>query len=129
MRPTPDVSHDSVKTPSACAVSANCGGERRRMGFPSSMFFRKGDANGLTEETLITDGGWVRPSPAGWALSPEQPLELGDGNGGRLTAANGGGRRWSSGPGLQLLKKEPAPETIDSSEAAKKYGGRFSVVG
>ncbi|KAK8968357.1 hypothetical protein KSP40_PGU018299 [Platanthera guangdongensis] len=83
------------------------------------------DANGLSEGTLITDGGWVRPSPAGWALSPEKPLEPAASGGG----GGGSGRRWGSGPAAQLLKKAPAVETIDSSEAAKKYGGRFSVIG
>ncbi|KAG1365189.1 hypothetical protein COCNU_12G001890 [Cocos nucifera] len=66
--------------------------------------------NVSTEPTLITAGGWTRPSRAGWALPPEEPLV-----------------KASPSPGFpnpyQPKNKGTVTPTIDSRKAAKKYGG------
>jgi hypothetical protein len=71
------------------------------------------------ESTINTAGGWVRPTRAGWALPPDEPL----------------GNDGSEGMGQMMAKSRARPvsaglsdgksNVITSREAVKKYGGQF----
>ncbi|KAL0921969.1 hypothetical protein M5K25_005925 [Dendrobium thyrsiflorum] len=128
---------EPVKKPSSHENSTINGGGRR-FGFPSSMF-QRGDKNAWPDPTVISEGGWVRPSPTGWTLPPDEPLEPAVKNQNAYTSADnirrspafpaaGGGSMFGRGSGqaaFPAMKKATALENIDSNEAAKKYGGRF----
>ncbi|KAF3324661.1 hypothetical protein FCM35_KLT10818 [Carex littledalei] len=71
------------------------------------------------QPTINTSGGWVRPTRAGWALPADKPLEDDDAAGLGQTMAAPKMKPVRSG----LFKKKNS--TINSRDAAKKYGGQF----
>lgn len=94
-------------------------------------YSRKNDA--ATEPTTVTTGGWARPSRSAWRAAPasregtlgkptsdiaeamENLKEAATG----LSVASGGPPQFSRNP---APKREAYAETIDSREAARRYG-------
>ncbi|PKA55379.1 hypothetical protein AXF42_Ash004018 [Apostasia shenzhenica] len=119
--PISGVLHDLKATKPHDFGGGGSAGARRKMGLPVAMLQRGSNSSEQEVATLITDGGWVRPSQAGWALPPEKSLDQAV-NGGTYTA---GGYFTRTPAAARNKPKEAVMETIDSNEAARKYGGRF----
>ncbi|KAI0518658.1 hypothetical protein KFK09_006094 [Dendrobium nobile] len=130
---------EPVKKPASSHEHSTINSGGRRFGFPSSMF-QRGDKNtAWPDPTVISEGGWVRPSPTGWTLPPDQPLEPAPVTNAYTSADNirrspavptGRGSKFGWGSGQAAfpgMKKAMGLENIDSNEAAKKYGGRFML--
>lgn len=88
--------------------------------------------------TLITEGGWERPSQAGWKLPANQPLTSATNDIGTTanyvresawtpTTVMAQQNPWNSAsyPTFYVKKTEYVNSTIDHRDAAKKYGGKF----
>lgn len=107
----------------------------RRTGFPEGFFRRPKPAYGTTQPALITNDGWARPSPAGWKLPPEAPLEnaiieVDQPAAERArepaeAAAPPARSRWAPPGWSPELGGKRASGTIDSREAVRRYGGQY----
>lgn len=88
--------------------------------------------------TLITEGGWERPSQAGWKLPANQPLTSATNDIGTTanyvresawtpTTVMAQQNPWNSAsyPTFYVKKTEYVNSAIDHRDAAKKYGGKF----
>ncbi|KAJ6796160.1 proline-rich receptor-like protein kinase PERK9 [Iris pallida] len=110
----------------------------RRTGFPEGFFRRPKPAYGTTQPALMTNDGWARPSPAGWKLPPEAPLEnatievidpAAAERSRETTVATAAPpltrSRWAPPGWKSEFGGKRASGTIDSREAVRRYGGQY----
>eukprot|EP00262_Sarcandra_glabra_P022300 TRINITY_DN9843_c0_g1_i1.p1 TRINITY_DN9843_c0_g1~~TRINITY_DN9843_c0_g1_i1.p1 ORF type:complete len:388 (-),score=43.98 TRINITY_DN9843_c0_g1_i1:144-1253(-) len=124
---------DGIHTPTTDGWNRASGTNLQQQNFDNSLGRNDLLLDDNRTPTLITTDGWTRPSRLGWKTPPESPLSGPTSDIGSVTdfvrestkpSFAPPPRRFFASPPT-LPAKETATVTIDSTEAARKYNGKF----